>query len=96
MGKNNGNGSGSAATQLTLHLVLQGKGGIDDAVPIKVNQDGAVVLSLLPCPVADAQMTNRFSGRDLTTRNRSDLGNRWPSASFANSVLLITRVTTFP
>jgi len=39
---------------------------IDDAVPIKVNQDGAVVLSLLPCPVVDAQMPNRFAGADCT------------------------------
>ena len=32
MGKNNGNGNGSAATQPTVHLVLQGKGGIGKSV----------------------------------------------------------------
>jgi hypothetical protein len=31
-------------------------------VLIKVNQDGAVVLSLFPCPVVDAQKPDRFAG----------------------------------
>jgi hypothetical protein len=33
-------------------------------VPIKVNQNVAVVQCLLSCPVVNAHMTNRFAGRD--------------------------------
>src|SRR5690242_13993146 len=64
MGKNNGNGNGhgSAATQPTVHLVLQGKGGIGKSVVASWLTEFLITRGQKVCAI-DADPVNRSLGQ---------------------------------
>ena len=64
MGKNNGNGggNGSAATQPTVHLVLQGKGGIGKSVVASWLTEFLAARGQQVCAI-DADPVNRSLGQ---------------------------------
>jgi NUBPL iron-transfer P-loop NTPase len=62
MGKNNGNGNGSAATQGIIHLILQGKGGIGKSVVASWLTEFLTMRGQKVCAI-DADPVNRSFGQ---------------------------------